>query len=42
MNFHRNTVHLVIIKVLFQTDAQENTLKGILTFTLKILQHVSV
>jgi len=29
-------------KVLLPTDAQKNALKGILKFTLKQLQHVSV
>ena len=33
---------LRIIKVLLPTDAQKNALKGVLKFTLKMLQHVSV
>jgi hypothetical protein len=40
--FHIRTVHLDIIKVLLPTDAQENCFKGVLKFTLKQLQHVSV
>jgi len=30
------------MKVLLPTDAQENCFKGVLKFTLKQLQHVSV
>ena len=30
------------IKVLLPTDAQENAVKGVLKFTLKMIQHVLV
>ena len=40
--FHSRTVHLDIIKVSLPTDAQNNSFKRILKFTLKQLQHVSV
>jgi hypothetical protein len=40
-NFHSHTMHLDIIKVFTPTDAQV-VLKGVLKFTLKQLQHVSV
>jgi len=33
---------LAFIKVLLPTDTKENALKGVLKFTLKMLQHVSV
>ena len=35
-------MHRDIIKVLLPTNAQENALKGVLKFTLKMIQHVSV
>jgi len=40
--FHIHTLHLDMIKVLLPNDAQENALKGVLKFTLKMLRHVSV
>jgi hypothetical protein len=39
---HSRTVRLDTIKVFSPTDAQEIALKGVLKFTLKQLQHVSV
>jgi hypothetical protein len=35
-------MHLDFIKLLLQTDAQETCFKGVLKFTLKHLQHISV
>jgi len=40
--FHSRTAHLDIIKVFTPTDAQVFFWKGVLKFTLKQLQHVSV
>jgi hypothetical protein len=40
-HFHSRTVHLDIIKVFTTTDAQV-FLRGVLKFTLKQLQHVSM
>jgi len=43
INFHSRFVHLEIIKVFFhQLMHKRITLKGVLKFTLKQLQHVSV